>query len=164
MRALLQRVSRAAVRVDGGVEGEIGPGLLVLLGVGHDDSEATCRRLASQVARLRVFDDGDGKMNLSLLDTGGSALVVSQFTLYADTGRGLRPSFTGACGPGRARELYERFVAELAETSVPTRTGRFGARMDVELVNAGPVTIMLDTVGGPTATGSAAGATMEPPA
>jgi D-tyrosyl-tRNA(Tyr) deacylase len=143
VRALLQRVSRAAVRAGGEVLAEVGPGLLVLLGVGRQDGEAACRRLAAQVARLRIFDDAEGKMNRSLLDTGGAALVVSQFTLYADTSRGLRPSFTDACEPGRARSLYEQFVSELGYLGVRTGAGRFGARMEVELVNDGPVTIML---------------------
>ncbi|MFO7675175.1 MAG: D-aminoacyl-tRNA deacylase [bacterium] len=144
MRALLQRVSEARVTADGETVGEIGPGFLVLLGVGPSDDESTCRRLASKVARLRVFEDEAGRMNRSLADTGGAALVVSQFTLYADTSRGLRPSFTGAAAPDRARELYERFASELGHLGVPTRTGRFGARMAVSLVNSGPVTIMLD--------------------
>lgn len=123
---------------------EIGPGLLILLGVGHDDSEETCRLLAARIARLRVFDDETGKMNLSLLDIHGAALVVSQFTLYADTSRGLRPSFTDACPPGRARELCDRFTSELGYLGVPVRTGRFGARMAVQLINDGPVTIVLE--------------------
>lgn len=145
MRAVLQRVSEARVRVEDETVGEIGPGLLVLLGIGRSDSEETCRQLASFVSRLRIFDDGEGRMNRSLLDTRGAALVVSQFTLYADTRRGLRPSFTDAAGPDRARELYERFASELGYLGVPVRTGRFGARMAVELVNDGPVTIVLDT-------------------
>ncbi|HDQ99877.1 MAG TPA: D-tyrosyl-tRNA(Tyr) deacylase, partial [candidate division WOR-3 bacterium] len=134
MKALLQRVTEARVRVDDETVGEIGPGLLVLLGVGPADNETTCRRLADRVARLRVFDDAEGRMNRSLADTGGEALVVSQFTLYADTSRGLRPSFTGAAEPARARELYERFASELGLLGVPTRLGRFGARMAVRLV------------------------------
>jgi D-tyrosyl-tRNA(Tyr) deacylase len=116
----------------------------MLLAIGRDDSEETCRRLASKVARMRIFDDTAGKMNLSLLETRGQALVVSQFTLYADTSRGQRPSFTGACEPGRARELCDRFTSELSYLGVPTRTGRFGARMEVELVNDGPVTFVLE--------------------
>ena len=144
MRALLQRVSSAGVSVDGTPVGEIGPGLLILLGVGPDDNEDTCRRLAVKTARLRIFDDDAGRMNRSLLDTGGDALVVSQFTLYADTSRGLRPSFTGAAAPDRARELYERFASELGYLGIRTGTGRFGARMEVNLVNSGPVTLMLD--------------------
>ncbi|MEO0073643.1 MAG: D-aminoacyl-tRNA deacylase [candidate division WOR-3 bacterium] len=147
MRALLQRVKRAAVRVGGNLISEIGPGVLVLLGVGANEDEAVCCRLAAQVAKLRIFDDTAGKMNLSLLEVGGAALVVPQFTLYADTTRGLRPFFGAACEPGRARELYERFIAEVARLGVETRTGSFGARMDVELVNDGPVTIMLEASG-----------------
>ncbi len=144
MRAVLQRVANARVRVDAETLGAIDSGLVVLLAVGHGDNEATCRRLASKVARLRIFEDGNGKMNLSLLDTRGAALVVSQFTLYADTSRGLRPSFTSAAPPGRAAELYERFCSELGELGVPVRTGRFGAHMTVELANNGPVTLILD--------------------
>lgn len=144
MRAVLQRVSEARVIVDGVLQAEVGAGLLVLLGVGHEDNEETCRQLAAKVARLRIFDDAGEKMNLSLLDTHGAALVVSQFTLYADTSRGLRPSFTDACPPGRARELYERFAVELGYLGVPVKTGRFGTRMAVHLVNDGPVTIVLE--------------------
>ncbi|MEO0079962.1 MAG: D-aminoacyl-tRNA deacylase [candidate division WOR-3 bacterium] len=144
MRALVQRVAFARVLVGEQPVADIGPGLLVLLGVGRADTEETCRQLASKVARLRIFDDQQGKMNLSLLDTGGAALVVSQFTLYADTSRGLRPSFTDACEPERAKELYERFASELAYLGVRTQTGQFGARMKVELANEGPVTIMLE--------------------
>jgi D-tyrosyl-tRNA(Tyr) deacylase len=144
MKLALQRVTRAQVTVDGETTGEIGPGMLLLVGVGRDDDEQTCRRLAAKVARLRIFDDKAGKMNLSLLDTHGQALVVSQFTLYADTSRGLRPSFTNAGEPARAKELYERFISELSYLGVPTRTGRFGAHMAVELVNDGPVTLMLE--------------------
>ncbi|MGQ9679018.1 MAG: D-aminoacyl-tRNA deacylase [bacterium] len=144
MRALIQRVSRAKVFVDGTTTGAIGAGLLVFLGIGKNDNEVICRQLASRVARLRIWDDEKGKMNLSLLDIGGAALVVSQFTLYADTQHGLRPSFSAACEPTRARELYERFITELRYIGVPVETGQFGARMDVELVNSGPVTIVLD--------------------
>lgn len=141
---MIQRVSRAKVTVDGTVTGEIGSGLVVFLGVGKNDNEAICRQLASRVARLRIWDDEAGKMNRSLLDTGGATLVVSQFTLYADTWHGLRPSFSNACEPTRARELYERFVTELRYLGVRVETGRFGARMEVELVNSGPVTIMVE--------------------
>ena len=144
MRVAVQRVTRARVTVGSETTGEIGPGMLLLVGVGREDNEETCRRMASKVARLRIFDDEAGKMNLSLLDTHGQALVVSQFTLYADTSRGLRPSFTNAGEPAQAKELYERFVSELAYLGVPTRTGRFGAHMAVELVNDGPVTLILD--------------------
>jgi D-tyrosyl-tRNA(Tyr) deacylase len=144
MRLVVQRVTRAKVLVGGETTGEIGPGILLLLGVGREDSEDMCRRAASKVARLRIFDDAAGRLNLSLLDTRGQALVVSQFTLYADTSRGLRPSFTNAGEPERAKELYERFVSELSYLGVPTRTGRFGAHMAVELVNDGPVTLVLE--------------------
>jgi D-tyrosyl-tRNA(Tyr) deacylase len=144
LKAVLQRVSAAGVKVDDETVGEIGPGLLVLLGVGRSDNEEHCRTLAARVAKLRIFDDEQGKMNRSLLDTGGGALVVSQFTLYADTSRGLRPSFTGACEPKRAQELYERFASELGYMGVPTRTGKFGARMEVSLTNCGPVTLVLE--------------------
>ncbi len=144
MRALLQRVCRARVLVAGETIGEIGKGLLIFLGIGKHDSEVTCRQLASKVCRLRIYDDDQGKMNRSLLDICGAALVVSQFTLYADTDQGLRPSFTNACEPGRAEGLYERFITELRYLGVPVQSGRFGARMEVELVNSGPVTIMLE--------------------
>jgi len=144
MRVAVQRVTRARVTVGSETTGEIGPGMLLLVGVGPEDSEETCRRMASKVARLRIFDDEAGKMNRSLLDTRGQALAVSQFTLYADTSRGLRPSFTNAGKPARAKELYERFVSELSYLGVPTRTGRFGAHMAVELVNDGPVTLVLE--------------------
>jgi D-tyrosyl-tRNA(Tyr) deacylase len=144
MRAVLQRVTAARVTVGPETVGAIGPGLLVLLAVGHEDNEQTCARLASRVARLRIFEDETGKMNRSLVDTGGAALVVSQFTLYADTSRGLRPSFTKAGPPGRAAELCDAFAAELGYLGVPVRTGRFGARMSVELVNEGPVTLILE--------------------
>jgi D-tyrosyl-tRNA(Tyr) deacylase len=145
VRAVLQRVNRAGVTVDADRVAEIGPGLMILLGVGQGDTEETCRALASKTARLRIFEDEQGKMNRSLLDTGGSALVVSQFTLYGDTRKGLRPSFTSACEPKRAEELYLRFASELGYLGVPVKTGRFAARMDVDLVNSGPVTILLDT-------------------
>jgi D-tyrosyl-tRNA(Tyr) deacylase len=145
VRAVLQRVNRAGVTVDADRVAEIGPGLMILLGVGQGDTEETCRALASKTARLRIFEDEQGKMNRSLLDTGGSALVVSQFTLYGDTRKGLRPSFTSACEPKRAEELYLRFASELGYLGVPVKTGRFAARMDVDMVNSGPVTILLDT-------------------
>jgi D-aminoacyl-tRNA deacylase len=143
MRAVLQRVSRATVRVGGRVEGEIGPGLLVLLGVAAGDGEDDAARLAGKVARLRVFENDEGRFDRSLLDTGGAALVVSQFTLIADTGKGNRPSFAAAAVPEEAETLYERFCAVLRELGVPVETGVFGARMAVELVNDGPVTITL---------------------
>lgn len=145
MRALLQRVSRAEVRVDGESVGEIGRGLVVLVGVGPDDDAAAADALAQQVAELRIFADDAGRTNLSLLDVGGGALVVSQFTLFADTRRGRRPGFTGAAPPDQAQRLYERFAGSLAGLGVPVATGRFGASMAVELVNDGPFTIWLDT-------------------
>jgi len=145
MRALLQRVSRAEVRVDGAVVGSTGRGLLVLLGIGHGDDDATALALARKVAELRVFDDADGRTNLSLLDVGGGALVVSQFTLYADARRGRRPGFTDAAPPAEADRLYRVFAAALASMGPAVGTGRFGVVMEVELVNDGPFTIWLDT-------------------
>jgi D-tyrosyl-tRNA(Tyr) deacylase len=144
MRVVVQRVSRAFVRVSGATAGEIGPGLLVLLGVADGDGDEEAARLAAKVARLRVFEDAAGRFDRSLLDTGGAALVVSQFTLIADTAKGNRPSFTAAAPPERAEPVYERFCAALRELGVPVETGVFGARMDVELVNDGPVTIILE--------------------
>lgn len=143
MRAVCQRVSRASVTVDGEVVGEIGQGWLVLLGVGPHDDEATAARMADKIVGLRVFEDEAGKMNRSLLDTGGALLVVSQFTLYADTSRGRRPGFTGAAPPAIAEPLVERFAALVRERGVTVATGRFGAHMAVELLNDGPVTIVL---------------------
>jgi D-tyrosyl-tRNA(Tyr) deacylase len=145
VRALLQRVTRAAVRVDGELIGAIGPGLLVLLGVGHGDDAATADALARRVSGLRMFEDEDGRTNRSLLDTGGEALVVCQFTLYADTSRGRRPGFTDAAPPELAAELWGRFAAAIEGQGVRVALGRFGAEMAVELVNDGPFTIWLDT-------------------
>jgi D-tyrosyl-tRNA(Tyr) deacylase len=145
VRALLQRTTGARVRVDGETIGEISGGLVVLLGVGPDDDEATADALARRVTELRIFDDADGRTNLSLVDVGGAALVVSQFTLYADTRRGRRPGFTGAAAPELAERLYLRFAAALRELGVEVATGRFGAVMAVELVNDGPFTMWLDT-------------------
>ncbi len=145
MRALLQRSSGARVRVDGEVVGEIGAGLVVLLGVGPADDEAVAEALARRTAELRIFDDAEGRTNLSLLDVGGEVLVVSQFTLYADTRRGRRPGFTGAAAPELAERLYLRFTDALRAMGVRVETGRFGAVMAVELVNDGPFTIWLDT-------------------
>jgi D-tyrosyl-tRNA(Tyr) deacylase len=143
MRAVVQRVSRAAVRVDGAVVGEIGTGLLILLGVATGDGEPEAAALAGKVARLRIFPDDEGRFDRSVADVRGSALVVSQFTLLADTARGNRPSFTAAAPPEEAERLYERFCTALRELGVPVEQGVFGARMDVELVNDGPVTIVL---------------------
>lgn len=144
MRVVAQRVSRASVAVDGRVAAEIGPGLLVLLGVAAGDGDADAGRLAGKVARLRVFENEDGRFDRSLLDTGGAALVVSQFTLLADTAKGNRPSFAAAAPPESAEPLYEAFCAALRELGVPVATGVFGARMAVELVNDGPVTVVLE--------------------
>ena len=140
MRAVVQRVARAGV--DPG--GEIGPGLCVLVGVAEGDDEAAAERLAGKIARLRIFEGEDGRFDRSVLDTGGAALVVSQFTLIADTAKGNRPSFSGAARPERAEALYERFAAALRALGVRVETGVFGARMQLELVNDGPVTIVLE--------------------
>ena len=145
MRAVLQRVSRANVTVDGETTGEIGNGILVLLGVGGEDTENDARQLLDKIVNLRIFDDENGKMNLSLADVDGEMLVVSQFTLYADTRRGRRPSYIGAAAPEDANRLYEYFVEEARKLVSNVGTGRFQAMMDVELVNDGPVTIILDT-------------------
>jgi len=145
VRALLQRVTRAEVRVGGDTVGEIGRGLVVLVGVGPDDDDAVANGLARQVAELRIFADDEGRTNLSLLDVEGGALVVSQFTLFADTRRGRRPGFSGAAPPDQAQRLYGRFAGALSALGIPVTTGRFGASMPVELVNDGPFTIWLDT-------------------
>jgi D-tyrosyl-tRNA(Tyr) deacylase len=139
MRAVVQRVSSASATPGGA----IGSGLLVLLGIAAGDDAAAAEQLAGKVARLRIFEDGDGKFARSLLDTGGEALVVSQFTLLADTAKGNRPSFTKAARPEQAEPVYERFAAVLGELGIATQTGVFGARMAVELVNDGPVTVIL---------------------
>ncbi len=144
MRAVCQRVSRARVTVEDSVTGEIGTGLLVLVGVARGDTEAQARRLAEKVARLRIFEDDDGKFARSVLEVGGAALAVSQFTLIADTRRGNRPSFADAAPPDHAERLYERFCEELTLAGIQVERGMFGARMAVELVNDGPVTIVLD--------------------
>jgi D-aminoacyl-tRNA deacylase len=145
VRAVVQRVSRARVVVDGQVRGEIGAGLVVLLGVGRGDTSASAAYLAEKVAGLRIFDDDQGKMNRSLLEMGGAALVVSQFTLYGDVRRGRRPGFDQAAAPAQANQLYEEFVRELGAKGVRVETGVFQARMSVELANEGPVTILLDS-------------------
>ena len=144
MRAVVQRVTRAAVRVDGATVGAIGPGLLVLLGVARDDGPDEARRLAAKVARLRIFEDTAGRFDRSVLDSGGAVLAVSQFTLIADTAKGNRPSFSGAAPGAEAEPLYEAFCAALATEGLQVERGSFGARMEVELVNEGPVTIVLD--------------------
>jgi D-tyrosyl-tRNA(Tyr) deacylase len=145
MRAVVQRVSRAQVAVDGEIVGEIGFGLLVLLGVTHADTEADADYLADKIAGLRVFEDENGKMNLDVASISGGVLVVSQFTLYGDVRRGKRPSFDAAAKPERARELYEYFAARIRAAGLPCQTGRFQEMMEVELVNDGPVTILLDS-------------------
>ena len=145
MRALIQRVTTGSVSVDGQIIAATGPGLVILLGIAPTDSEAQARFLVEKIANLRIFEDAEGKMNLSLLDTQGSALVVSQFTLYADTRKGRRPSFINAALPDVARPLVERFAALLAEKGVPVQTGQFGAHMLVQIANDGPVTIWLES-------------------
>lgn len=145
MRAVVQRVSRARVTVGDRMTGECGAGVLVLLGIAPDDGAAQVAWLADKVANLRIFNDDEGKMNLSLLDTGGAALVVSQFTLYGDARKGRRPSFIRAAQGPEAEALYEDVVAAFRGLGVETSTGEFGAMMDVELVNEGPVTILLDS-------------------
>jgi D-tyrosyl-tRNA(Tyr) deacylase len=145
MRALLQRVTEARVSVAGEAVGAIGPGLLVLLGVGHGDGEKEALALATKTANLRIFEDEQGKVNLSLLDTSGEALVVSQFTLYADTRKGRRPSFTDAAEPESAKALVASYREALEAAGVPTAGGRFGAAMQVTLTNDGPFTVTLDT-------------------
>lgn len=145
MRAVIQRVSRAKVTVDGEITGEIGRGILVLLGVSRLDTEKEAVYLLEKIVNLRIFEDAEGKMNLSLLDARGELLVVSQFTLYGDARKGRRPSYIEAAAPERANRLYEFFVAEARKQIAKVATGRFQAMMDVELVNDGPVTIMLDS-------------------
>jgi D-tyrosyl-tRNA(Tyr) deacylase len=150
MKAVLQRVSQASVSVDGRVVGSIGPGLLILLGVHRDDAESAADELAARCAVLRIFPDEEGKMNRSVRDVGGDALVVSQFTLYADTRRGTRPSYTDAAPPEKAERLYERFIEALRRElgGRPVPSGTFGAMMQVELVNDGPVTVQLEILPG----------------
>ncbi|MGA3347623.1 MAG: D-aminoacyl-tRNA deacylase [Candidatus Sulfotelmatobacter sp.] len=145
MRAVVQRVSRAQVSIDGEITGQIGLGLLVLLAVGRDDTEADAIYLAGKITGLRVFEDAQGKMNRSLQDAGGIVLAVSQFTLYGDVRRGKRPSFDAAALPEKARQLYEFFVEQIRAAGLRCETGRFQATMKVELINEGPVTILLDS-------------------
>ena len=145
MRAVIQRVKSASVKVDGELVSEIGAGLLIFLGIAHDDSQAEIDYIANKVSNLRIFEDADGKMNCSLLETGGSALVVSQFTLYGDCRKGRRPSFIHAARPEVANALYEAFIAALKQQNIETYGGTFQAMMDVELINDGPVTILLDS-------------------
>jgi len=144
MRVILQRVSRGSVSIDGKIIAEIGPGLVILLGVGHKDGEEQIDYLVNKIAYLRIFEDDQGKINRSVLDVGGAAIVVSQFTLYADTRKGRRPSFTDAALPEIASPLADRFAEKLAALGVPTQTGEFGAHMQVEIHNDGPVTIWLE--------------------
>ncbi len=145
MRVVLQRVAGASVTVDGQVVASIGPGLLLLVAVAGGDDEAEARRIAGKCAEMRIFSDADGRFNLSLTDTGGEALVVSQFTLLADVRRGRRPSFYAAARPEAAEPLVESFAEELRRRGVETQTGRFGAKMSVDLVNDGPVTVVIDS-------------------
>ncbi len=145
MRAVVQRVSRAEVRVGGDVKGAVGRGMVVLLGVGRNDSAEAAVYLAEKVANLRIFEDEQGKMNRSLVETGGEALVISQFTLYGDVRKGRRPGFDDAAPPEQAGPLYEQFVRELIARGIRVSTGVFQAHMQVELVNDGPVTILLDS-------------------
>jgi D-tyrosyl-tRNA(Tyr) deacylase len=144
VRVVLQRVSRAAVRVDGQTVGAIGRGFVVLAGFAPADGEAALAWMAEKIAGLRVFTDGEGKMNLPLADVGGAVLVISQFTLYGDATKGRRPSFASAAPPDIAEGLYRRFVDLLRQRNVPVETGRFGAVMEVELVNEGPVTMVIE--------------------
>jgi D-tyrosyl-tRNA(Tyr) deacylase len=145
MRAVVQRVRRASVTIDGAVAGEIGVGLLVLLGVTHTDTEEQGRWLAEKIVGLRIFSDAEGKMNRDVTEAGGAVLVVSQFTLYGDCRKGRRPSFIDAAPPPIAIPLYEAFINAIRALGVPVATGRFGADMQVELVNDGPVTLMIDS-------------------
>jgi len=145
VRVVLQRVANASVRVNGSVVGEIGAGLLLLVGIKQEDTEADLAWMADKVAGLRIFEDGEGKMNLSLMDVGGAVLSVSQFTLYGDCRKGRRPNFMAAARPEKASELYDRFNAMLREKGITVATGIFGAMMEVSLVNDGPVTLVLDS-------------------
>lgn len=145
MRAVIQRVKSASVTVDSKLVSEIGAGLLIFLGVAKEDTEADIAYMVNKVANLRIFEDKEGKMNCSLLETGGAALVVSQFTLYGDCRKGRRPSFINAARPESANVLYEQFITALKKQNIPTQGGTFQAMMDVQLVNDGPVTILLDS-------------------
>lgn len=144
MKAVIQRASRGSVAIDGEVVAKIGKGLVILLGIAPEDTPGAAEKLADKIAHLRIFEDDEDKMNLSVLDIGGEALVVSQFTLYADTSRGRRPSFIGAAQPEIAEPLVDAFARMLVERGIPTQTGMFGARMEVALVNDGPVTIVME--------------------
>ena len=144
MRAIIQRVNNSQVVVEGKTIADIGKGMLILLGIGPEDDEAKSAAMAKKLAQLRIFEDEQGKMNLSLLDTGGAAIVVSQFTLFADTRKGNRPSFVGAAAPEKASPLVDHFVAEMRKFNIPTQSGEFGAHMLVNLQNDGPVTIWME--------------------
>ncbi len=144
MRLLIQRVSEASVTVAGACVGKIGQGLLIFIGVSPSDDESVASSMAEKSARLRIFEDASGKMNLSLADIGGSALIVSQFTLYGDASRGRRPDFTAAARPEKAQPLYERFIGEMRKIGIHSESGVFGAEMKVSLLNDGPVTIILE--------------------
>ena len=145
MRAVIQRVKSASVTVDNKLISEIGPGLLIFLGISHKDTKTDLEYTANKIANLRIFEDADGKMNCSILDSGGEALVVSQFTLYGDCRKGRRPSFIDAARPDVANNLYEQFITTLQQLNIPTKGGTFQAMMDVQLINDGPVTILLDS-------------------
>ena len=145
MRAVVQRVKSASVKVEGELVSEIGAGVLIFLGIAHEDTQTEIEYIANKVANLRIFEDEDGKMNRSLLDIGGAALVVSQFTLYGDCRKGRRPSFIKAARPESANALYEQFIDVLEQQNIPTQGGTFQAMMDVGLINDGPVTILLDS-------------------
>ena len=145
MRAVVQRVKSASVKVDGKLVSEIGAGVLIFLGVAHEDTTTELEYIANKVANLRIFEDPEGKMNCSLLETGGAALVVSQFTLYGDCRKGRRPSFIKAARPETANALYEQFITALEQQNIRTQGGTFQAMMDVQLINDGPVTILLDS-------------------
>lgn len=145
MRAVIQRVAEASVSVDGNMVGTIGPGMVILLGVEKDDSEKDVAYVAEKITGLRIFEDSTGKMNLSIKDTEGEILVVSQFTLYGDCRKGRRPSYVRAAGGDFAKRFYELFIAKLSERGIPVETGVFGAAMDVHIVNCGPVTLLVDS-------------------
>ena len=145
MRAVVQRVKSAEVRIDGRVSGKIGKGLLVFVGVGQGDGDTDLSYMASKIPELRIFEDASGKFNLSLRDVGGEVLIVSQFTLYGDCRRGRRPSFTDAAEPAAAKNLYEELISKMKGQGIPVQTGEFQARMEVDLINDGPVTLLLDS-------------------
>ncbi len=145
MKIVVQRVTEASVTVDGDAIGQIGQGIMVLVGITHDDTEEDAAYLADKMVNLRIFDDSDGKMNLSLLDTGGEILSVSQFTLYGDTRKGRRPNYMNAAKPDKALGLYEKWNDLIREKGIKVETGKFGAMMDVKLTNSGPVTLIMDS-------------------